>query len=678
MFIAAGKLGAQQTWNDSRTRALVERATERRARQLADTGLVDYKATAHGYVTFLAQFGEGFPEPPKIVKADELGLEVYWRAPDLSKQRIMGRRDTLLLPTDINYHRDHLGIVQNNFRNIIRIGEGDEVQDVPHPLSPAGLEAYDFAIRDSLQIRLGTRVLDVYEVLVRPKNDRQPRAVGAVYIDRETGEVVRMAFSFTRAALIDKDLEDVSVVLENALIEGRFWLPRRQEVEIRRTGSWLDYPARGIIRGRWEICCYEVNKGIPASYFAGPEIVMAPPSERAQKPSPFTGGILDSLPPDVRAVTDEDVKKVQEEARALVRAQALSRSRNFALSARHVSDIARFNRVEGLALGTGLLQRLGAGLAVAASGRYGFSDQQWKGRGALEYRTGAGSSIILAAERQYRDVGDEAETSLVRNTIAAQEFGSDYTDTYDVRRISLAAALARAGWRPTLELSYERHEPLLVHARPASGSFEPAIPALPLHETRATLGLDRPTSLTFAGYELGTHLTVSAIRRESWAPSLRGKYLRPSLTIDLERPFGTSRLVLHTVAAGVFSGDTFPAQHLVYLGGPTSGPGYEFHEFTGRGGVSQRVEWRFLAPFVPIPLGRYGRSPGSITLAPFATAVWVDRSAPFKPARQGWYPAIGLGALTVFDVLRLDVARGLRDGRWTFSVDVGRDFWSVL
>lgn len=678
MFVAASKLGAQQTWNDPRTRALVERATERRARQLADTGLVDYKATAHGYVTFLAQFGEGFPEPPKIVKADELGLEVYWRAPDLSKQRIMGRRDTLLLPTDINYHRDHLGIVQNNFRNIIRIGEGDEVQDVPHPLSPAGLEVYDFAIRDSLQIRLGPRVLDVYEVLVRPRNDRQPRAVGAVYIDRETGEVVRMAFSFTRAALIDKDLEDVSVVLENALIEGRFWLPRRQEIEIRRTGSWLDYPARGIIRGRWEICCYEVNKGIPASYFAGPEIVMAPPSERAQKPSPFTGGILDSLPPDVRAVTDEDVKKVQEEARALVRAQALSRSRNFALSARHVSDIARFNRVEGLALGSGLLQRLGAGLAVAASGRYGFSDQQWKGRGALEYRTGAGSSIILAAERQYLDVGDEAETSLVRNTIAAQEFGSDYTDTYDVRRISLAAALARPGWRPTLELSYERHEPLLLHARPASGSFEPTIPALALHETRATLGLDRPTSLTFAGYELGTHLTVSAIRRESWAPSLRGKYLRPSLTFDLERPFGTSRLILHTVAAGVFSGDTLPAQHLVYLGGPTSGPGYEFHEFVGRGGVSQRVEWRFLAPFVPIPLGRYGRSPGTITLAPFATAVWVDRSGPFKPARQGWYPAIGLGALTVFDVLRLDVARGLRDGRWTFSVDVGRDFWSVL
>ena len=666
-----------QTWNDPRTRALVERATERRASQLSDTALIDYKATAHGYVTFLAQFGEGFPEPPKIVKADELGLEVYWRAPDLSKQRIMGRRDTLLLPTDINYHRDHLGIVQNNFRNVIRIGEGDEVQDVPHPLSPVGLEQYDYAIHDSLQIRLGSRVLDVYEVRVRPKDDRKPRAVGAVYIDRESGEVVRMAFSFTRAALIDKDLEDVSVVLENALIEGRFWLPRRQEIEIRRTGSWLDYPARGIIRGRWEICCYQVNTGISLSLFSGPEIVLAPPAEREARPFPFTGQVLDSLPPDVRAVTDADVKKVQEEARALVRSQALARSRSFALSARHVSDIARFNRVEGLALGGGFLQRVGAGFDVAASGRYGFSDEQLKGRGALEYRTGAGSSLILAAERQYRDVSDDQETSLVRNSIAAQEFGSDYTDTYDARAVSLAWLLARLGWRPSLEVAYERHEALLVHARPATGAFEPTIPALPLWEVRATLGLDRPTALTYGGYELAAHFALKGaqVNRPS---TIQAKVLRPSLVLDLERPLGSSRLLFHTIAAGVLSHDSVPVQHLVFLGGPASGPGYDFHEFVGRAGVSQRLEWHFLAPFIPIPLGRYGRIPGTVTLAPFATAVWIDRSAGFQAPRQGWYPALGLGALTVFDIIRLDVARGLRGGKWTFSVDVGRDFWSVL
>ncbi|HUQ46284.1 MAG TPA: hypothetical protein VM033_06520, partial [Gemmatimonadaceae bacterium] len=97
VFVLAPPARAQ-AWNDARSRALVERATARRVQQLADTGIRDFKAVAHGYVTFLAQVGEGLAEPPKVVKADELVNEVYWKAPNLSKQRIVGRRDTLLLP----------------------------------------------------------------------------------------------------------------------------------------------------------------------------------------------------------------------------------------------------------------------------------------------------------------------------------------------------------------------------------------------------------------------------------------------------------------------------------------------------------------------------------------------------------------------------------------------------
>ena len=173
---------AQDDWNDARTTALIRAAIDRRAVQLADTGLADYTAQAHGYLTFLAQLGEGFRLPPVVVKSDELMLEVYWGAPDRSKQRIIGRRDTLLLPTDISYHRDHLGVVQNNFPAIIRLGDGDEVRDVPHPLSGAGLSTYDYRITDSLTIRTSDRTLDVVMVSVRPKDDSQPAAVGAVTV----------------------------------------------------------------------------------------------------------------------------------------------------------------------------------------------------------------------------------------------------------------------------------------------------------------------------------------------------------------------------------------------------------------------------------------------------------------------------------------------------------------
>ncbi len=126
-----------QAWNSDSGLALVQRAIARRALAAGDAALRDYKAAAHGFLFFLGQFGEGLAEPPRLVKADQLELEVYWKAPGLSKQVIVGWRDKAELPTDIAYHRDHLGIIQNNFGSAIRLGEGDEVRDVPQPISCA-------------------------------------------------------------------------------------------------------------------------------------------------------------------------------------------------------------------------------------------------------------------------------------------------------------------------------------------------------------------------------------------------------------------------------------------------------------------------------------------------------------------------------------------------------------
>jgi hypothetical protein len=697
LLLAAPRAAAAQTvWNDSTTRALVQLATRLRAAQLADTGLTDYRANAHGYLTFLAQVGQGFAEPPRIVKADELALEVYWRAPNLSKQRIVGRRDTLLLPTDIAYHRDHLGIVQNNFPDIIRLGEGDEVRDVPHPLSRLGLTLYDFAIADSLRIELPGKRVNVYEVRVRPQDDRQPRVVGAVYIDREVGQVVRMALSFTRASLLDAQLEDVSIVLENRLIGGRFWLPSRQEIEIRRTGTWLDYPVRGIIRGRWEIGDYAINQGISYSMFGGVEIVQAPPDEQRRYVW-STPRVLDSLPPDVRAVTDADVRRVQEEARALVRARALQRTRTVALSARGISDFVRFDRVEGLALGGGLTQRLGAGMSVAARARYGVDDRDAKGFGRLEWQNGSGVSIGAFAQRDFRDVGDEPERSRALNSIAAQEFGSDYTDPYHVAGYGIALQHAPPGetlWR--LETAFEEPSSLIAHATPVAGEFLGLLDVPQTRYVRLALRRERPTSLSFLGTELRTALDIRSLHSTSDITTVCAipdscpssfTTIRGSFIADLERPIGGQRLVLHTIA-GIAGGrrDSIPAQELFYFGGPVSGAGYEFHQLVARAGWSQRFEWRSPIPFFAIPLGRFGKIPSSATLAPYAqiiaiggAPVGVSRGGlPVGTVAAGAYPAVGLGLLTFFDLVRLDVSRGLRGGRWLFSFDVNPEFWSVL
>jgi hypothetical protein len=662
-------------WNDARALELAQRATARRSAQLADTTLRDYAARARGYVTFLAQAGEGLAEPPKVVKADELGLEVFWRSPDQSKQRILGRRDTLLLPTDINYHRDHLGIIQNNFPDIIRLGDGDEVLDVPHPLSPRGMADYDYRIADSLTIRLADRALAVVQLDVRPKNDRLPRAVGAVFVERATAQVVRMAFSFTRVALKDKALEDVSVILENGLIEDRYWLPRRQQIEIRRSGTWLDFPFRGIIRGRWEIKDYDVNVNLPETLFGGEEIVLAPPERQAT--FTFTGELLDGLPPDVRSVTDEDVRLVQDAARELVRAQALQRTRSTALQARSISDFVRVNRVEGLALGVGASQRIGAGVRVGATARYAVADQRVRGSAALAWERASGAGVSLTASRALGEVGLVPEVSVARNSLGAQEFGSDWTSPFERRQVALRIDLPpvlQRRWRVSVEGAVESHQRAVVNAQPSRGRFESTPPIEAGDFTRLSTILRRPTALGWLGTEVSAQVTADALAERGTAR----RFGRVALDLSVQRPIGRDRLVLRTIA-GAAVGASVPLQYETWFGGPITLPGVGFHDVRSRSGVSQRIEWQHGVRGPRIPLGRYGKVPGEIVLAPFAVIAYSDAqtAAPVLSPRRV-QPALGLGALGLFNLLRLDVARGVHTGRWMLSVDVTRDFWSVL
>ena len=265
-------LSAQQ-WNSADARALAAAGSARRAEAAADSTLTSYRTRARGLVFFLAQVGEeGLSEPPRLVKADELQVEVYWRAPNQSKQVILGWRDGSFLPTDINYHRDHLGIVTNNFGDLIRIGEGDEVRDVPHPLSAAGLALHDFALTDSVAVEGAAGSVRVRALAVRPRDFSRPAVIGTLFLDAATSQLVRFRFSFTPAAYLDRQLEDITITLQNSLWDERYWLPYRQEVEIRRRFSWLEFPARGIIRGRWEIEDYELNADLPPMLLAGPPI----------------------------------------------------------------------------------------------------------------------------------------------------------------------------------------------------------------------------------------------------------------------------------------------------------------------------------------------------------------------------------------------------------------------
>lgn len=141
-------------------------------------------------------------------------------------------------------------------------------------------------------------VVEVYAVRVRPRDASAPRVVGTVYLARESGALVRMAITFTRAAILDQRIETLAVTLDNALVDHRYSLPHHQELDVVRSVTWLDYPVRGIIRARWQICCYQLDEGLPLFAFGGPEIITAP-AEVLGCLSLEQGEFLDSLPSDV-------------------------------------------------------------------------------------------------------------------------------------------------------------------------------------------------------------------------------------------------------------------------------------------------------------------------------------------------------------------------------------------
>jgi hypothetical protein len=661
---------AAQAWNAPAALSLVRRAVERRLATQADSTLVSYRTRAHGFVFFLAQVGEGLTEPPRLVKADELRVEVYWRAPDRSKQVILGWRDGAFLPTDINYHRDHLGIVTNNFGNVIRIGEGDEVRDVPHPLSSQGLASYDYALGDSLAIRTAAGLTVAREVQVRPRSFARALVVGTLYLDVATAELVRFRFSFTPAAYLDPQLEDISIVLENSLFEQRYWLPYRQEIEIRRRTRWLDFPARGIIRGRWEIEGYDFNVPLPDQVFLGPAIagLTHPAPADSSWPEPLGRAVAGVAAP----VNRQDMDALRVEVERIAGARALSGLPSNRLAAGSVSDVIHVNRVQGLALGFGAVVGLREQrVQVRPSIGYGTSDHRVTG--GVELRAGLGATqVTLGAGRRLQDLSDLPVISPVLNSLLAQEGGRDHGD-YVLLTGATLGLRHRVSGRTALLLSGGVQESRSVDTRatPATGSYR-ANPALGSGTWRvAALELERASGGIAVHQDLQGRIRLEGGTgpRDYARLTLEGRWLTTLAGHQL-----VSRAYLGTATDGL------PAYRSFVLGGRGTLVGEPFRAYGGREVALGQVEWRFEAPIPAIPLGSFASTGTRLTVAPFVALGAAGRPLPGLPwgSSDGVRPVAGVALEWFMRLLRVEAGLGLRTGDFGLTVDINRDWWGLL
>ena len=662
-----------QAWNSPVALDLARQGAMRRAEAAADSSLRSYRTRAHGFVFFLAQVGEeGMREPPRLVKADELQVEVYWHAPNISKQVIQGWRDGRFLPTDIDYHRDHLGIVTNNFGDLIRVGEGDEVRDVPHPLSAAGLDLYDFALTDSVTVQGAGGSIRLLALSVRPRDFGQPRVVGTLFLDANTSQLVRFRFSFTPAAYLDSQLEDISITLESALWEGRYWLPHRQEIEIRRRFSWMEFPARGIIRGRWEIEDYDLNAPFPAELMNRISIsgLRKPDNSDTTR---WSEPLIDAIHDLGQPFSEEEMASIRADVERVAGSHLLSGLPTSRIGGQSVSDLVRVNRVQGLALGASGVIGVGRN-RIQFRPSIGIGTSDGRATGGIAVMMGQGATrLSLSARRSVDDVGEGPVIAPLLNSIMAQEFGKDYGDYFRLDRAELAMR-RRFGARHSITLSggIEHAYSLEVTHNPASGTYRPN-PALGAGEYRvARIELERgPLSTLASARDLDGELVFEAADGDS-------DYVRASAMVRLRQRLGRTELLLS--GAGGWGSARLPAYRDFVMGGRGSLVGEPFRGFGGRSLALARLEWRVDVPAPAIPLGSFASTGHSVTLAPFVSAGWAGGDQPGVPwrASHGIRPVAGIAIDLFMRLIRVEGGVALRTGDVGLTVDVNRDWWGIL
>jgi hypothetical protein len=669
-------------WDSQRVLELVDRARQRRQEPVLDESLRSYKADVTGHIYFFLDRRD--EAEPVLLRADQVALDLYWSQPDQVRQIIRGMRHEEQFPIrDFRYYLDRYTVIHDGFGDEIRVGDGMDVRHVPHPLAPGAELLYQYRLADSTTLQLpgAAPPILVYEIQARPRDFGSPAIVGSLYIERARADLVRLAFTFTRAAYLDPRNERVEIMLENALWEGRHWLPREQRLMVRREMPEFDFEVGTVIRASLRVTDYDLNIDLPQGFFGGHTVLMGarPDGLRAY---PFREDLYDGLEAagfapglEPGTLADVDVNAI---AGRILRERYMSGVPADRLHLPAASRILRYGRTEGLATEIGV--SLGAATSqLALRGGYAWGSRRPLAEVAWR-RTGPQRGVRIAAETYLNrplDLGLRQAASGAVSTIGAF-FGSDHRTVLPASgaRLGLRAGDGRVGvFR--IGVAGESHHPgdQAAASAPVGGrAFRPVAPAEQGARLFLEAGYDRRVSVgpLAAFVRPGVEVGYAAFNES-------GTFGRGRLDVDaqwtaMDQSAGIEVRGTAAVAVGVT-----PAQHLWYIGGPNTLPGHPLHAWLGdRAAVADAAAWHDVVR-------------GLLRVRLFAAAGWsaLDGTPPSPPAAPDlvdWQPvptggmkgSVGVGVGLIHGVLRLDYAvpTSFRSGRLIFSVDPR--FWHLL
>lgn len=663
----------REDWNDARTVEIVRRAIAAR-HQGRDTGLERFSAYAEGQVHYLAEYGAELRD--QAVRSDRIALELRWRRGVGSLQTIIGRRHASWMPTTVKYHVDHLSLVVENFGNRIHIGDGDEVRDVLNPVAPEAPAFYEYRLVDSLSILVNDDLTELYRLKVRPIHPDSAGVVGTLDLERNSFAVVRLAVTFTPSAYVDPTVRSVSVDLQNALVNNRHWLPAEQHTEVRRQMRFLDLPFGGTIRTRFRVLSWDLDPPKDVWVPVGHRVRSAP-SENLWR---YVGWRTWDMhgEPELLKADSALFERIRSDAVRVVRGRYLGGTSRLRLHAPSLSSVIRVRRAEGVFAGMGARFDIDGHWTLSGHGGYAFGAERLEGSLDILGRFGVLRVGVEGWVDRPADIGPWGAASGLVSTGGALLRGEDFLDPYFESGGRIHASHPLGGGTASLGASTSKQQPAELELDPLGDTEARAVlPIVPGTDTRITVGYDRQLApILGSKLHLGVDVdlaTFGSYDYTRWVLETTATPTEPDATWSWEGRGGV----------GLSTGSP-PIQRMLRFGGRGTVPGYEYRRFSGEqvAFVDLALSRSVLHPWLRVRArGALGWSNWSDENEEIA-AVHDPRSAePLHfdtPDSGGLRPALGAGVSVLFDLIRLDVTRGLDDGVWEWALSVNPQFESPL
>jgi hypothetical protein len=685
---------AQPIYSSPAVEALVERAAA--ANRSVPAGLQSYLARVETELSFVRAEPDG---RETLLQIEQIASDVYWRADGGFTQQLLGYRSETLGATfsalsffDVPWlvpalYGERLDLVRTGRPEYTAQGALLRRRAV-HPFAGTREDVYRFSGGDTVDIvTLPGRRIPILRVFVEP-HGRPARPTllfhGHIDLDATRMHIVRMEGRLIPAGRPRNPLSYIAqgvlfVRFESAEYDEQYWLPRQQRFEaqaVTRLGE-----ERILFRTISRFVDVQTNNARAAELAADPDEY---PYGRV------IGGDLGTLS------RFGDWRLTMGELNALADARDFDQygppgmvpgdEPRITFGARYLSHIGRYNDVEGLFTGGGLIYDFGRtapGLALRLHGGYAWGEQTFRG-GAELARRRAGWEFIARAERQLAHTNDFLH-ALEPDPGVPPLFAVDSYDFVDRRTGSVIVRTPRSeGWSWRFEAGRAGDRNVGRNVVP----LEPPPPEVPLPPPDPDAPrLNRPA---FEGdYWIGR----AELRRN---PSAGGLSLHPGLGLrlsyegaageldwqrveaaaSLRRVFGRFTVAARGDAGALLSSGP-PPQALFELGTTSDLPGFDHKAFTGDRAALGRLGIMYTLPLLNAPIRLGAMVLPAIAPAPSASVQvgWTDASTETRVLldRFGWRTSDGARAAIDLRLrffggsVSAGAARPLeRGGKWRF------------